>query len=128
MQRNVCHFLIDSLSALQALESSQIKNNLVVDILYKLRILKTLDIDVYFEWIPSHCGVQGNEIADKLAKKGSSKEIIELEIPYIKEELVNHMSSINKEKWQFQWEFSLNGRHLWQIQSDVKKYKKYSRS
>ena len=76
-------FLIDSLSALQALESSQIKNNLVVDILYKLRILKTLDIDVYFEWIPSHCGVQGNEIADKLAKKGSSKEIIELEIPYI---------------------------------------------
>ena len=30
------------------------------------------------------------------------------------------MSSINKEKWQFQWEFSLNGRHLWQIQSDVK--------
>ena len=38
------------------------------------------DIDINFEWIPSHCGVRGNEIADNLAKKGVLKENIELEL------------------------------------------------
>ena len=80
------------------------------------------DIEINFEWIPSHCGVRGNKIADTLAKKGAQKENIELEMfIHIKEELTNHMSSVYKEIWQFQWESSLNGRHLWRIQPNVTK-------
>ena len=30
---------------------------------------------VYLEWIPSHCGINGNEMADRLAKQALYKEI-----------------------------------------------------
>ena len=101
-------FLTDSLSAIQALESSQkVQNTLVADIMYTIKVLQMSDIEINFEWIPSHFGVRGNEIADTLVKKGALKENIELEIVYIKEELTNHMSSVYKEIWQFQWESSL---------------------
>ena len=39
----------------------------------------------------------------------------------MKIELKNHMSSIYKVIWQFQWESSLNGRQLWRIQPNVTK-------
>ena len=109
----------DSLSALQALERDRIQNNLIVDILYKIKVLQLSDIYVNFEWIPSHCGIHGNEVADLLAKKGASKEQVELHIPYIKEEWKNHMSLIYKEIWQAQWESSSKGRHLFSIQPNV---------
>ena len=32
-----------------------------------------LDVNLYIEWVPGHCEVKGNEIADKLAKEGASK-------------------------------------------------------
>ena len=33
--------------------------------------IKSLGKTIILQWIPAHCGIQGNEKADILAKKGS---------------------------------------------------------
>ncbi|PVD26822.1 hypothetical protein C0Q70_11969 [Pomacea canaliculata] len=64
-------FFTDALSVLQALQTARDK---------KLNDLSTAlsslcgDYTVVLQWIPSHCGVFGNEAADTLAKEGSTKE------------------------------------------------------
>ena len=78
-----------------------------------------MPINVYFEWIPSHCGIPGNEIVDNLAKQGSLKERVDVVIPLSKDELFNHMKMIYKTIWQAQWEGSIKGRHLFDIQSKI---------
>ena len=64
---------LDSLSVLQKLE----EQNLTINAIRKLAIeisplIETFQNDLYLQWIPSHCGIPGNERADTLAKKGAS--------------------------------------------------------
>lgn len=110
---------VDSLSALNCMEKLCYNSVIVAEIVYKLNLLKLKDINVYFEWIPSHCGVPGNEVVDNLAKEGSLKNIIEVTLPHSKCELINHMKTFHYTFWQADWETSQHGRHLFQIQPDV---------
>ena len=63
--------LTDALSVISAL-----KNHKRVDydsLREKLQSLRSKFTEVAVQWIPSHCGLQGNERADELAKIGASK-------------------------------------------------------
>ena len=62
-------FLSDALSVLQALQTGKDTdlNNLVSN-LTRLCMKHT----VILQWIPSHCGIHGNETADTLAKEGTT--------------------------------------------------------
>ena len=62
-------FLSDAKSALQAMESGNDKN--LNNLMLALSSLCENHTTV-LQWIPAHCGIPGNEIADMLAKKGSS--------------------------------------------------------
>ena len=59
-------FLTDSRSALDALhdQSEPHLSRILHSKLEKRRVL--------LQWIPAHCGMNGNEMADKLAKKGAA--------------------------------------------------------
>ena len=77
-------------------------------------------IDIHLEWIPSHCGVHGNEVVDSLAKEDALLYLTEIRIPTSKKEAVSHLKHHQVEKWQSEWETSDTGRHLFHIQPKVK--------
>ena len=62
-------FLTDSMSALQALETTS--KDRLVQILQTKFCRLSRQAEVTLQWVPSHVGLNGNEIADGLAKSGS---------------------------------------------------------
>ncbi|XP_035213545.1 uncharacterized protein LOC118187438 [Stegodyphus dumicola] len=62
--------LPDSTSALQAISSYQECKNICVKQCQE--VIKELSLKISFQWVPSHCGIYGNVMADMLAKKGGT--------------------------------------------------------
>ena len=60
-------FLTDALSVLQAMTSNKLPQ--LEQALNNIKSLRTV-----LQWIPSHCGVQGNEEADRMAKLGAEED------------------------------------------------------
>ena len=89
-------FLTDSSTVLQNLkDGDKILNNL----------LSTLNScsekhSVVLQWIPSHCDVQGNEVADKLAKEGAKYQQIDFSTNFDEEK--NFIKIKYKLKWDQQ--------------------------
>jgi ribonuclease HI len=53
-------------------EESQNKNIILAR--YEIKSLQTKGVKVMLQWVPSLCGLLGNEKADYLAKLGSHKK------------------------------------------------------
>lgn len=65
--------LLDSRSVLQHVTRCASGHKVAVKaykILYKVRVLMCGGASLRMQWIPSHVGVAGNEVADSLAKEG----------------------------------------------------------
>jgi len=65
------NFFSDSQASLKALNSTFISSRIVLDIVDHLNTLGTSH-RVELRWVPGHEGVYGNELADELAREGSS--------------------------------------------------------
>jgi len=65
----------DSLSSLMALQNNTISESFVLEILSTLTKLNRTGKDISFEWIPSHCGINGNEMVDYYAKMALNKKL-----------------------------------------------------
>lgn len=71
---NICIFS-DSQAALNALKSMTYTSKLVWECYKQLQQLSCRNkVNLY--WVPGHCGIEGNEKADQLAKLGSSQQFI----------------------------------------------------
>ncbi|GBM08210.1 hypothetical protein AVEN_32761-1 [Araneus ventricosus] len=67
--------LTDSRSSIHHLKNwAYTGDNTSLSILQKLKLI-SFQHDVHFQWIPSHVDIHGNELADNLAKEGSSHPI-----------------------------------------------------
>ncbi|KAK7115386.1 hypothetical protein V1264_001263 [Littorina saxatilis] len=65
-------FLTDCRSLLQSLQTRE-REQILQDIKQELHYLSS-KTTVVLQWIPSHCGISGNEEADRLSKEGSKLE------------------------------------------------------
>ncbi|KAJ4441067.1 hypothetical protein ANN_10917 [Periplaneta americana] len=64
--------LSDSKAAILSIVSKHTPSFQTAEITKMLSQLISLNKRIVFQWIPSHCGILGNENADALAKKGST--------------------------------------------------------
>ena len=73
----------DSLSALQALENGESGDKVLSKLTMKIdQLMSKHKIQVVLQWIPGHAGVEGNEKADSLAKKGAALPQPEAPVTY----------------------------------------------
>ena len=90
---------------------------------------KCLELSAYKEivlcWIPSHIGIQGNEMVDQQAETSLSLEPASFKIPFS-----NFKPSINKyilDQWQTSWNNSI-GNKLLEINPTIGEYQSVVRN
>ena len=108
----------DSLSVLKAINHTSSKNPQNQKLLEKCHELLAY-IESVLCWIPSHIGIQGNEMVDKQAKTSLSLEPTSFKVPFS-----NFKPSINKyilEEWQTSWNNNI-GNKLLDIKPTIAKF------
>ena len=77
-------FLIcsDSLSCLLAIQNSKLKNGLIHRIIYLVDSLLAHGKEIVFLWVPSHVGIHGNTIVDRVAKGALDNDVEHCRLPY----------------------------------------------
>lgn len=109
--------LSDSLSVIQAIRNRS-SNPIITEIISLINIAISTEIEIIITWIPSHCFIMGNEIADFLAKDAvNNKEIYD--IPFFINHHFNNIHNYIGKLWQKQWDCSK--RHNYKhIQPNIK--------
>lgn len=108
--------LSDSLSSLQAISNVFSKNTLVNNILTTLHFLKSTEQNVIFVWIPSHIGINGNELADTSAREAANCDEIQ-DIPILIEDSQHFLKNKIYQKWEREWQTSISKLRLIKLQT-----------
>ena len=68
-------FCSDSMPCLQAIEGEDTESPLICHTMNVLWALSDKGTCVCFCWVPSHCGIEGNEVVEQLAKETHDHDI-----------------------------------------------------
>ena len=117
-------FYSDSMSCLQPHEGEDTKNPLICHIMNLLWALSDKGTYVHFCWVPSHCGIEGNEIVDQLAKKTLDHDIDPLTTVHYAD-LKPLVNSYIKREVQTKWDVSIHGRDLYLVKPTLGPPKKF---
>ena len=118
VKNNINHLHIniitDSKSAIQAIDKLNNRNPIVNQI-----ILETTQSDKLINlcWVPSHCGVPGNEAVDNAARTAASNAIISnRKIP--RDDFKTYIKQTSKMRWKNSWQ-AINGNKLRHIKDST---------
>ena len=117
VKEDICIFS-DSLSSLQAISSGKSisRPNLLTEI---FDLIRKYNRNINFIWLPSHIGIKGNELADRLANLAISGDNIDIDIGLELSEAYDLVDRYITGKWQHNWENEATGSHYRSIQRDV---------
>ncbi|KAJ4448399.1 hypothetical protein ANN_10415 [Periplaneta americana] len=100
----------DSRITLDSLRNFNNHHHLIEHIRKQIRKLETLNWTIHFAWVKAHAGLEGNELADHLAKQAASNN----ELPVSFDRIL--VSDIKRElqeesvvKWESEWQNTNNG-------------------
>ena len=108
----------DSMSCLQAIEGEDTENPFICHIMNLLWSLSDKGTRVRFCWVPSHCGIDGNERVDQLAKEPLDQDIDPLASVHYTDmkPLVN---SYIQKMVQTKWGVAVHGKDLYLVKSHI---------
>ena len=114
----------DSMSCLQAIEGEDTENPFICHIMNLLWSLSDKGTRVRFCWIPSHCGIDGNERVDELTKETLDQDIDPLASVHYTDmkPLVN---SYIQKLVQTKWDVAVHGRDLYIVKPTLGPTKKF---
>ena len=114
----------DSMSCFQAIEGEDTENPFICHIMNLHWLLSDRGRHVRFCWIPSHCGIEGNEKVDQLAKETLNQDKDPLaSIHYTGwKSLVN---SYIQKLVQTKWDVAVHGRDLYPVKPTLGNPKKF---
>ena len=113
----------DPMSCLQAIEGEDTENPFICHIMNLLWLLNDKGTHVHFCWIPSHCGTEGNERVDQLAKESLDHDVDPLEsVHYDLKPLVN---SYIQQLFQIKWDVAAHGRDRYLLKPTLGPLKKF---
>ena len=115
------HFVIlsDSLSCLMALQNHDTLDPRIIKLKNLVHSLTLTGKHVVFAWIPSHVGLDGNEMADELAKQSlDSQEIHNIKLPH--SDYKPKIKQLILSKWDTNWSKEHENK-LHKIQPKLKK-------
>ena len=98
----------DSMSCLQAIEDEDNENPFICDIMNLLWLLRDKGTHVRFCWVPSHCGIEGNERMDQLAKEALNQDIDPLASAHYAD-LKPLVNSYIQQLVQTKWDVAVHG-------------------
>ena len=111
----VHHYVVvysDSMSCLQAIEGEDTENSFICHIMNLLWLLSDKGTHVCFCWILSHCGIEGNERVDHLAKETLDHNIVPLANVH-HADLKPLVNSYIQQLVQTKWDVAVHGRDLY---------------